>query len=193
MTCWAVIPVKPPAEAKRRLSGALDDSAREALVRAMLAGVVAAARGAHGIDRVVLLGPSRHGLEIDLLADPGGGLNAALRGALGQAMAAGVSRLVILPGDLPQVTATDLSLLALVPDGEIGIAPDRHGTGTNALSLPLPATRDFAFSFGADSFAAHCAEAERLRLGIETVHSNGLARDIDLPEDLPDAAAQMKD
>jgi 2-phospho-L-lactate guanylyltransferase len=154
--------------------------------------VVAAARGAQGIDRVVLLGPARHGMDIDLMADSGGGLNQALRGALHEAGQAGVSRLVILPGDLPQVTANDLALLALVPEGEIGIAPDRHGTGTNALSLPLPAARDFAFAFGEDSFAEHCAEAERLRLGIETVHSHGLARDIDLPENLPDAAALLQ-
>jgi len=103
-------------------------------------------------------------------------------------LAEGIARLLILPADLPQLSARDIELLAATPAGEIAISPDRHGTGTNALSLPLPQAAGFAFAFGPDSFAAHHAEAERLGLRIGEVHSSGLAKDIDMPEDLPDAA-----
>ena len=92
----------------------------------------------------------------------------------------------------PPVTPRALDRLAAVPAGEIGIAPDRHGTGTNALSLPLPQAAGFAFAFGADSFARHHDEAERLGLTIEVIHSHGLARDIDEPPDLADAAELLK-
>ena len=68
-----------------------------------------------------------------------------------------------------------------------GIAPDRHGVGTNGLSLPLPAARGFRFAFGDDSFALHQAEAARLGLIVEVIHSPTLAKDIDVPADLADA------
>jgi 2-phospho-L-lactate guanylyltransferase len=189
VTCWAIIPVKAPAEAKMRLAGVLDPEQRGALVRAMLEHVTEAAASASAIDRTCLIGPSRHGLrgDLPLLDDPGGGLNAALQSALGEATRAGASRVVFVAADLSRLVAHDLQLLALAPAGQIAIAPDRHGTGTNALSLPVPQASGFQFAFGPDSFARHRAEAERLGLQVEVIHSPGLARDIDEPGDLPDA------
>ncbi|MCB2059615.1 MAG: 2-phospho-L-lactate guanylyltransferase [Novosphingobium sp.] len=194
MTCWAVIPVKASLESKSRLAGALDANTRRVLVRAMLTRVVDAASQASNISQVCLLGPSRHGLpeDLPLLDEPGGGLNAAVQSALAQVSGQRVDRIVIVAADLPTVTASDLELLAAAPAGEITIAPDRHETGTNAISLPLPAAAGFSFAFGPDSFALHRAEAERLGLPVETIHSHGLARDIDEPTDLPDAAALLK-
>lgn len=185
-----VIPVKAPGEAKLRLAGVLSAAQRAELVGAMLAHVVGAARAARGVEDIRLIGPHRYSLPdaLPLLADPGGGLNATLASALAGALAEGVGRLLILPADLPQLTPRDIELLAATPAGEIAISPDRHGIGTNALSLPLPQAAGFAFAFGPDSFADHHTEAERLGLAIGEVHSPGLARDIDLPEDLPDAA-----
>ena len=190
MSIWAVIPVKPPQGAKTRLAGTLDVKARERLTRAMLEHVVGAVRGANHVDEVCLLGPSRLGLPDDmpLLADPGTGLNPALRSALARISGQGLSRLIVIHADLPKLTSLDVQLLAVVPPGEIAIAPDRHGTGTNALSLPIPEAQGFTFAFGPDSFALHNREAERLGLKVETIHSQGLARDIDEPADLVDAA-----
>ena len=191
VTCWAIIPVKGPDQGKLRLSGVLDEAQRRRLVRAMLAHVVTAAESATTIGRTCILGPSRHGLDaaVAMLSDPGGGLNAALTSALAEAERGGASRAVFVAGDLPQASTLDIELLAAAPQGSIAIAPDRHGTGTNALSLPLPGARDFMFAFGPDSFAAHHGEAERLGLKIEEIHSPGLMRDIDVPDDLPDAAS----
>jgi len=190
VSCWAVIPVKSSADSKSRLATALDPTQRERLARAMLDRVVAAASGAPNVQRVCLIGHSREGQaeDLPLLADPGGGLNAAATAALTEADRQGVARLVIIHADLPQVTARDVALLAAAPAGEIAIAPDRHGTGTNAISLPLPQARGFSFAFGPDSFARHNAEADRLGLRVEEIHSQGLARDVDEPDDLPDAA-----
>jgi 2-phospho-L-lactate/phosphoenolpyruvate guanylyltransferase len=188
VTCWALIPIKAEG-GKSRLAGVLDAGERETLVRGMLAHVVEAASNAVTISRICMVGPSRHGLaeDIELLSDPGDGLNPALQSALGQLSGAGPDRVVIVAADLPTVTSRELDLLSSAPAEEIAIAPDRHGTGTNALSLPLPAARDFRFAFGTDSYARHKEEAHRLGLEVETILSRGLEKDIDEPADLPDA------
>jgi 2-phospho-L-lactate guanylyltransferase len=191
VSCWVIIPVKAPGEGKLRLAGVLDGDARTRLVAAMLDRVVDAASTARFVDRVCILGPSRHGQStaIPLLDDPGGGLNAALTHALAEAEAAGASRVVFIAADLPRITPRDVEALAGVADGTVAIASDRHGTGTNAIALPLPQARGFTFAYGPDSFSAHDAEAWRLRLDIEIIASPGLARDVDVPEDLRDAGA----
>lgn len=186
MTCWVVIPVRASPDAKSRLADALDAPARAALVEAMLGRVIDAAKSARNVSRVFLLGPDVAPKGIGVLADPGGGLNAAAASAFAEAKA---DRVIFIHADLPLVTAQDIELLAAAPESEIAIAPDRHGTGTNALSLPLPKARAFAFAFGPHSFARHNAEAERIGLKIEEVRSPGLARDVDEPDDLADAAA----
>jgi 2-phospho-L-lactate guanylyltransferase len=184
MTCWVVTPIKAPDDCKTRLAAALPDAARRELVARMLRHVVEAANGAAGVDEVVLLGPSRHGLAASIrrLDDPGGGLNAALAAASRAAAAAGVDRLVIVAADLPQVSQADLA--ALVGAKAIAIAPDRSGAGTNALSLPLPAAAGFQFRYGEGSFALHRAEAARLGLPVQVIRSPSLGLDIDEPEDL---------
>jgi 2-phospho-L-lactate guanylyltransferase len=186
MTCWVLTPVKAPEACKTRLAPALSEAARLELVARMLRHVVEVAGQAPGVDEVVLLGPSSHDLPAAMrrLPDPGGGLNAALASALPVAAAAGVDRLVILAGDLPRVTLADLNALCGLAPGRLGVAPDRRGAGTNALSLPLPAARDFAFQYGPDSFARHRAEAARLGLALEVIRSATLGLDIDEPEDL---------
>ncbi|MGE3691510.1 MAG: 2-phospho-L-lactate guanylyltransferase [Novosphingobium sp.] len=187
MITWVVIPVKPPAGAKTRLAGALDAVQREDLVRAMLAHVAGQVRNSSRVNRVLILGPSRLGLadDVPLLPDPGTGLNPALQSVLPQVEA---DRLIVLHADLPGLTTAEIDRLADTPQGTIAIGPDRHGTGTNALSLPLPRAKDFTFAFGPDSYARHVAEAGRLGIAIETIRSAGLERDVDEPEDLADAA-----
>lgn len=188
MTCWAIIPVKGTDLGKQRLAGVLDGPDRKNLVAAMLGHVVTVVQAAKGIDQVALLGTSRHGLpeSLDLLPDPGTGLNLALSSAVATAVQAGAARVVIVFADLPQLTSDEVALLAAAPD--IAAAPDRHGTGTNALSLPLPAASGFTLAFGPDSFARHQAEAARIGLPLTAIRSPGLQRDIDEPADLPDAA-----
>lgn len=188
MTCWAIIPVKGTDLGKQRLAGVLGGPERKHLVAAMLGHVVTAVKDANGIDRVALLGSSRHGLsaEIELLPDAGTGLNPALASAFATAVEAGATRVVIVFADLPQLTPAEVEQLTAAPG--IAIAADRHGTGTNALSLPLPATSAFTFAFGPDSFSRHQAEAARIGVPIAAIHSPGLQRDVDEPADLPDAA-----
>ncbi len=193
MTCWAVIPIKASGDAKSRLSDVLDARQREALVSAMLERVVDAARASSAFSRIVLVGPGRGDISRDLavIPDPGLGLNPAVQSALESFTSDSPGRIVFIAADLPTVEPGDLASLARVPENAIAIAPDRHKTGTNAISLPLPGAAGFQFAFGPDSFARHKHEAERLGLNIEIVESPGLERDIDEPEDLADAESTL--
>ena len=189
MTCWVVIPTKAPAQAKGRLATALDSDQRGALAEAMLDRAVKAVSAARVSGGLALVGTSRMGQPRtqELLTDPGGGLNAAVHSARDALAARGATRLITLAADLPLLEYGDVAALCELPAGVIGIAPDRHGTGTNALSLPLPEALDFAYSYGIGSCALHKAEAKRLGLPIALIASPGLARDIDEPADLADA------
>lgn len=194
--CWAVIPVKAVALGKSRLAGVLAPMQRERLVMAMLRHVILAAQACPAIAKVCVLGPQDGGYDdgVIWLHDSGAGLNGALADSLRglEALAqegspASPSRALILPADLPLVTPADISLMADIPETIIAIAPDRHGSGTNALSLPLAAFGHFRPQFGSGSFAAHRIEALRLGYTVETMLSAGLEKDIDEPSDLPDA------
>lgn len=190
-TVWALIPVKGRGGCKSRLAGVLSAGEREALVDTMFRHVVSAATEARSIERTVLVGPPRHEMDAHiLLLDEPGGLNEALTSALAKVATSEFrpDRVVIVAADLPCLTALDLDLLANAPHRSLAIAPDRHGTGTNALSLPLPEAAGFRFQYGIDSAALHRHEAERLGLSVETILSAGLEKDIDEPADLPDAA-----
>jgi 2-phospho-L-lactate guanylyltransferase len=189
VTCWVVIPAKAPPEAKGRLAGALDAASRANLAEAMLKRAVSAASSASGAAGMAIVGQSLLDLPnaIELLREPGGGLNAAVTSARSAIKARGGSRIVTLAADLPQVTTADVEALCNLPAGVIGIAPDRYGTGTNALSLPLPEALGFTYSYGIGSCALHKAEATRLGLTVQLIETPGLARDIDEAADLADA------
>lgn len=189
MTCWIVIPAKAPCDAKTRLAGVLDAGLRKALNAAMLARAVQAALAVNGPRALALVGEVRSGMAagIELFPEPDDGLNAALTSARAAVMERGASRIVTLAGDLPLVEPADIETLCSLSSGVVGIAPDRHGTGTNALSLPLPEALDFAYSHGPGSYALHKVEISRLGLEWQMIDRPGLARDIDEPADLADA------
>lgn len=187
---WALIPVKARGAGKTRLAPALCPDERAALVEEMLAHVAGVAGEVVG--RTVLLGPAREELAragVEAIADPGGGLNAALGHALGEiaARADAPARVIVLAADLPALAAGELARLAALPAAAVGLAPDRHGTGTNALSLPLPEVAGWRFHYGTGSADRHRDMAQMLGLNAVTITAPGLAKDIDEPADLADA------
>lgn len=189
MSTWVVIPAKAPSTAKGRLAGALSADDRNRLASGMLRAAIAAACEAVGAGSVAIVGaaPTDIDAAILVIAEPSGGLNAALDRARQVLSDKGATRIVSLAADLPQVTAADVLALAELPPSCAGIAPDRHGTGTNALSLPLPAAMDFAYYYGPGSCERHIAEAARIGLSMRRIERGALARDVDEPADLDDA------
>ncbi len=62
------------------------------------------------------------------------------------------------------------------------IAPDRHGTGTNALLVSPVGLIEY--DFGENSFQRHCQRAREAGARLEIVNLPTLGLDLDLPEDL---------
>ncbi|MGO8855081.1 MAG: 2-phospho-L-lactate guanylyltransferase [Steroidobacteraceae bacterium] len=181
----ALIAIKARARCKTRLSESLAPSARLQLVRSMLAAVLSAAAGAQTVRQVIVVSPERDAVpaEIPVLADSGESLNGALTQAHRVLREFGCREVVILPADLPHITAAEID--ALVHAGRSGgfaIAPDAAGVGTNALCLV--SAHPFRFQFGSGSQRLHLQEAEHAGLKAQVVRLPGLAFDVDSPADL---------
>lgn len=188
MSVRIIVPHRGLAAAKTRLAPVLDDAEREALAGRLLDRVLRIAHQACA--DVVVITPSAALEQLAsaagarLVVQRGMGLNAGLEQARGEALAHGVATLAVLHGDLPNLDAADISAMleAIPATGGVTIAPDRAGTGTNALALSPPDA--IPFRFGAGSFAAHRAEAEAAGVQLVEVHRPGLAFDLDTPADL---------
>ncbi|MGB8694152.1 MAG: 2-phospho-L-lactate guanylyltransferase [Steroidobacteraceae bacterium] len=183
--CWALVPIKARADCKCRLAERLSAEARLGLVRLMLNRVLAELAASRTIDHVAVVSPERDTLAVDVtvLEDAGGGLNAALDAARQALVAQGARELVVLPADLPFVTVADID--ALVESGRragFALAGDLAGTGTNALYIAPPAP--FRFQFGPGSRLRHLDEAARLGRHPELVRAAGLEFDLDIADDV---------
>jgi 2-phospho-L-lactate guanylyltransferase len=183
--CCALIAVKQRVACKSRLRTALTPAAHLSLVRSMLDHVLSAARGAGSVRQIIVLTPERDTLPADVpvLADTGAGLNLALADAHRALLGLGVGELLVLPADLPHVTAGEIDqLIDAGRRGGCAIAPDLAGVGTNALYVR---TREaFDFRFGSDSLKQHLIESRRLGLAAQQLRLPGLAFDVDRPCDL---------
>ena len=183
-----VIPVRTFEGAKSRLGAVLDAEERRDLVERLLRRTVAAALATPGVTDVVVVSPDPEVLGIASAAGarPLLQLSRGLNPALQEARAAiRADRLLVLPADLPTVTADDLAAVLAAGDAvaapSVVLAPDRHGRGTNALLLAPPDVIDPAF--GGDSRAAHAWLASSAEAGFVEV-LGVLALDIDTPDDL---------
>ena len=190
MSTRIIVPHRGLEAAKTRLAPSLSPDERMFLASQLLQRVLKVAREV--TDDVVVISPSRPLLEIvepsgaRLVIQRGMGLNTGLDEVRFDALVDDVTTLVVLHGDLPNLQALDVeTLLAALPaDGSPGvaIAPDRAGTGTNAIVLRPPGV--ICFRFGAGSFALHLEEVERAGVPLVAVNRAGLAFDLDTPEDL---------
>jgi 2-phospho-L-lactate guanylyltransferase len=184
MSCWALIAVKGRASAKHRLAPVLTDRARRDLVEEMLQRVIQAARHAATVDCVAIVSPEKSADDDSLawIQDAGQDLNTTLEAATEEAHRRGAVELLVLPADLPLVTAEELDTLVLAGRRSgVALAPDRGQTGTNALYVRLPLR--FRLHFGIGSWRRHLAGASRLQ-DPQIVRATGLAFDVDEPDDL---------
>jgi len=189
--CWALVPVKTRGLCKSRLAGRLAAESRLILVRSMLERALAALRDSRYVDRIAVVSPERDTVPADILvlSDPGGGLNPALEAGRAELLQLGATELVVLPADLPFVTAAEID--RLVDSGRRGgfaLATDAAGTGTNALYVRPPVP--FRFQFGPGSRFLHMDEAARVGLAGELLHVGGLEFDVDGPSDLGELLAR---
>ena len=188
MTTRVIVPHRGLDAAKTRLAPVLTAAERGDLAAHLLRRVLRIALQA--VSDVVVISPSATLAELvepmgaRLLVQRGLGLNEGLGQARDAAEQEGVETLAVLHGDLPELQVDDVqALLEAIPDPTgVAVAPDRAGTGTNGLALRPPGA--IAFHFGVGSFAAHQAAASGANIPLSVVQREGLAFDLDTPEDL---------
>lgn len=174
-----VIPVKGGRGAKTRLR-APDGVDHPSLALALAFDTLTAATQALGRERVVVVtsDPAVCRAAEDrgclLVADPGAGLNPAIRAGLRALAGHGGCPGGVLLGDLPALRANELvQALAAAQEHPLAFVPDLEGTGTVLLTAARPAVLVPRFSAG--SAAAH-EEAGHARLDLDLP---GLRRDVD--------------
>jgi 2-phospho-L-lactate guanylyltransferase len=181
----ALIAIKERARCKTRLANVLAPPERLDLVRSMLTAVLTAAENAQTVHQVIVISPERDTVPADIpvLADTGQSLNSALVQAHTMVRELGCHEVVVLPADLPMITAAEIDeLVRAGRAGGFALASDTAGTGTNALCLV--STQPCRFQFGPDSRRLHLQEAQRLGCDPQVPHLPGLEFDVDSPADL---------
>src|SRR4051812_23449045 len=170
---WALVPLRGLSTAKTRLGPDLDPATRQALVEALLRRTLIAVREARSIAGTVVV--TKDPLVAGMAQAHGAvglvehlpGLNEAIDAARSLAMARGASAVLVLPADLPAVSAAAVDALVgtaaatLATTGRdgrrglVGVVTDRHGRGTNVLLLTPPDAAEPRF--GTESRSAHRA------------------------------------
>ena len=201
MRTAAILPIKSFAAAKQRLSPALGSGSRQALAQAMFSDVLSSLRKVQRLETIAVVTgdptaqAAAHGERVGVVHDRlEAGQSAATSAGIRHAIALGMDRVLLVPGDTPLLDPVELdSLLARGEDDgmQVVIVPDRHGTGTNALLIAPPDA--FPPSFGPDSLHRHLSAAQEagLKHSVEEVPS--LLHDVDTADDLAVLATLLED
>jgi len=155
----------------------------------MLTDVLTALRQVDEIDGISVISPDSHVLALasSLGSDPIAeiadvtGIGRALERAI-SSMSPPPEAVVIILGDLPEVTPADIeSLVEALPDPGVSAAPSNDG-GTSALAARPPSVIEF--HYGPESFRRHREAAKKAGVEFKEVRLESLANDMDTEEDL---------
>jgi 2-phospho-L-lactate guanylyltransferase len=183
-----ILPVKSFVNAKQRLGERFGGPERAVLAAAMVEDVLNELAAADLGPLVVVSGEQQ---VLTRAVDAGAstvvdereeGQSAAALLGLARARELGCERALLVPGDCPLIDARELSeLIARAESLDVAIVPDRHGTGTNGLSLG-PAG-GYEPQFGPGSRARHVEQAVAKGLVHEVIRVPCLELDVDTSED----------
>lgn len=194
MNVAALLPVKGFRNAKQRLAPLLNGAAREVLAETMFRDVLSQVKRARGLcgtfvvtgdDKVAAIASAAGADVIRERAESGE--TGAVDFARNELKGAGCEAVLILPGDMPLVRATDIEqVLGQVPPGASApfalLVPSHDRLGTNALLLAPPDV--IKLRFGYDSFTFHTGQVSAQGLPIRFIENEHIALDIDEPSDL---------
>jgi 2-phospho-L-lactate guanylyltransferase len=193
---WALVPVKALTDAKQRLKDCLGED-REGFTVAMLQDVLAALIDSKEVSQVVVVTADDRVAAIAeqaglLVIDENGskGMNAAIDLGVEAIRNRGGQRVVILPADIPLMTAAEFDRVAadfehqgrIEGNDFIGINPSTYRGGTNCIFLNTQ--QAFTFHYGPDSFSLHRDCAKRHRHRPISLYSPTISLDIDEERDL---------
>jgi 2-phospho-L-lactate guanylyltransferase len=187
---WAALPVKEFANAKQRLSPLLTPLQRATLAAAMLEDVLTALAGANlagilvnTLDPLAIQLAHRYGARV-IADDARSGHTGAVAAMARVLTREGRAGMLILPGDIPRVTAAEINALIAAhrPAPSFTITPAHDEMGSNAV-LCLP-PEVMPLRFGDNSYFPHLDTARRHAIEPTIVPLPGFALDIDHPDDL---------
>jgi 2-phospho-L-lactate/phosphoenolpyruvate guanylyltransferase len=187
---YALVPVKDLTQAKARLSPLLAPAERYALAAAMLDDVLAALQQSSTVERIALVTTDPHALSLAAqwgfeTVDEGSGRGetGAVELAVKVCRERGASSLVVIPGDIPLLTAADMDcVMQHGTQYDIVIVPSWDSRGTNAILLRPPDA--LQLRFGSWSFFPHVKQAKHKGLAYKVLRLPRVALDVDTPEDL---------
>jgi len=186
---WAILPLKQFSDAKRRLSDTLDAQERELLMLAMVRDVLAALAACADLAGILIVsradeaGVLAREFGAEWLRETAGAdlSQAVLEAAAHVERQHGARTALVVPGDVPLVSADDVHAL-LKGHSDVTLVSDGEGVGTNCIVVSPPTRLQFAF--GGASFPRHVEAARRSGAEARIVTSPTLALDVDRPEDL---------
>ena len=200
MTLWAIIPVKPLRRGKSRLSGVLSPEARTALNHYLLSNTLEILESVPEIEYTLVVSRDPEALTIAreygarTVQEQGSPqLNIALTRATLVALSHSVQGVLIVPADLPLLSADDIHAVIKRASNPpvVVITPDRHHQGTNALLISPPGL--IQYEYGSGSYQKHCLQAVKAGARLEICERSSVALDIDFPEDLELAGYELMD
>jgi 2-phospho-L-lactate/phosphoenolpyruvate guanylyltransferase len=185
-----LVPVKSLAHAKQRLASLLDQPTRTKLAQAMLSDVLETLRAWINRPEVGIVTSDPFAIELarqfefQIIPDH---VNRSETDAIEMAtqfcQSRGVDSTLVVPGDIPLITAFELEqiLQAAPVEGSV-LVPAADGRGTNA-AWRRPAGL-FPLCFGNDSFKPHLSAARATQKPCVVLSLPGIALDVDNPADL---------
>lgn len=197
---WALVPLKSSERAKSRLAEALEAEQRRQLFFALAERVILALNESRNVDAVAVVTSSREVAAfakrlhvMPIMQGEDVGMSPALQLALQSLQTMRPGRVLMVPGDLPLITAhaVDEIFDAQTSLDHVVLVPDRRREGTNALLCSPPNV--IAPCFGADSFARHLNAARAARIATTVAEIEALTLDLDCVEDLEHLRQRSRD
>jgi 2-phospho-L-lactate guanylyltransferase len=185
---YAIVPVKKITASKRRLSQNLSTQQRKTLTIAMLEDVLHALKASTVTNILIVSNDSNvkaiaQRFNVDFFSPARRGLNFAIEEAFAWCIKNKADSALVVPADLPLITARDINVLAeLGSGGQCMVLVPSKDWGTNALFQSPPNL--VHTSFGPESFNKHMREATSKGVRVRVYYSLGAGLDIDSVDDL---------
>lgn len=192
MSRWALIPIKGFDRGKSRLSEVLAPDERARLAREMFDHVLQVLLESSAIDRIAVVSDSaearsyaeRLGALALADAEDGNGLADVVDGALAELERRGATSVMIVMSDLPDLRVDDVASVAReLQESDVVLVPDQVRRGTNVVAMKTATALPSCLG-REDSLLRHQRRAEELGLSVSVRLSNGIAFDVDRPQDL---------
>lgn len=186
---WIILPVKSLDDSKIRLKNVLSEAQRAQFSYLLLIDTLDTLTSSKHVQGILIVSSDhtlsslaeKYAVEF-LLTDKDSGYSIDAEIAIAALSQRDVDKVAIIPTDLAQLSHQDLELLDNAHHQGITLCAAEKDGGTNAFIFTPPLT--VPLLFGMNSFKRHQQVARDNSIVVNVVHTDGVKRDIDQPEDL---------